>query len=172
MEENEKNETTSIIAIEVNTQNFNDKGELTDSITASAKITKADAGRQLFTDEDSLSLKLSGCGTPKIEADYNATSTDTLSADDASKNTTLELDVKGQTFDMTKGELIDAIASGSKLTKADAGRLTGQTSEDWLNLQVEGGNGTDCGKTEIRSHSKLTKADAGRNLDAAIESTK
>lgn len=171
MEENEKNKTTSVIAIEVNRQDFNSKGELIDAIAASAKITKADAGREVFTDEDSLSLKLSGCGAPKIEVDYNAASTDTL-ADDASKNTTLELDVKGQTFDMTKGELIDAIAAGSKLTKADAGRLSGQTSEDWFNLQVEGANESDCGKTEVRSHSKLTKADAGRNLDAAIESTK
>lgn len=48
-------------------------------------------------------------------------------------------------FNLNKAELIDAIASGSKLTKADAGRLSG------------GGF-------------KLTKADAGRGLDAAIES--
>ena len=49
-------------------------------------------------------------------------------------------------FNLNKAELIDAIASGSKLTKADAGRLSG------------GGL------------YKLTKADAGRGLDATIES--
>lgn len=47
-------------------------------------------------------------------------------------------------FNLNKAELIDAIASGSKLTKADAGR--------------------------IRADAKLTKADAGRGLDATIES--
>lgn len=38
------------------------------------------------------------------------------------RKTTIEVEVKVQTYDMNKGELIDAIASGSKLTKADAGR--------------------------------------------------
>ncbi len=49
-------------------------------------------------------------------------------------------------FNLNKAELIDAIASGSKLTKADAGRLSGGFV------------------------GKLTKADAGRGLDATIES--
>jgi len=51
-------------------------------------------------------------------------------------------------FNLNKAELIDAIASGSKLTKADAGRIG-----------IFGG-----------IFGKLTKADAGRALDAAIES--
>jgi len=38
------------------------------------------------------------------------------------KTTTIEVEVKVKTYDMNKAELIDAIASSSKLTKADAGR--------------------------------------------------
>lgn len=41
---------------------------------------------------------------------------------DQNKTTTIEFEVKVQTYDMNKGELIDAIAASSKLTKADAGR--------------------------------------------------
>jgi len=43
------------------------------------------------------------------------------------KTTTIEVEVKVQTYDMNKAELIDAIASSSKLTKADAGRVLDAT---------------------------------------------
>ena len=46
------------------------------------------------------------------------------------KTTTIEVEVKVKTYDMNKGELIDAIASGSKLTKADAGRAVGTPIKD------------------------------------------
>lgn len=51
-------------------------------------------------------------------------------------NTTLEVEVKIKTFDLTKGELIDAIASGAKLTKADAGRAAA-VNEDTTHVTVE-----------------------------------
>lgn len=41
---------------------------------------------------------------------------------DQTTTTTIEVEVKVQTYDMNKAQLIDAIATGSKLTKADAGR--------------------------------------------------
>lgn len=70
---------------------------------------------------------------------------------------------------MTKAELIDAIASGSKLTKADAGRLAQKIIDDELIQFV-----LLMKKTElidaISAGAKLTKADAGRALDATIES--
>lgn len=162
MTENNKNETTSIIAVEVKTQNFNSKGELIDAIAAGSKLTKADAGRMAFEDLDSLTFKSSGCGCPKIEVDYNSTSTDIKSEDKTSKSTTLEVDVKAQILNADKGELVDAIVAGSKLTKADSGRLEGQKREEWLNLRAEGACGEDCSKTEMGSHSKLTKADSGK----------
>lgn len=72
-------------------------------------------------------------------------------------------------FNMTKAELIDAIASGSKLTKADAGRLAQKILDDEL-IQFD----LVAKKTElidaIARSAKLTKADAGRALDATIES--
>ncbi|MES2512900.1 MAG: hypothetical protein V4580_02095 [Bacteroidota bacterium] len=162
MKDNGKNETTTSIAIEVKTQNFNDKGEVISAMVAGSKLTKADAGRLAFVDEDSLTFKSSGCGCPKIEVDHNSTSNDIKLEENATKNSTLEVDVKAQIKVAGKLELIDAIASGAKLTKADAGRLLDRKSEEWFNLQAEGANGTECGKTEMRSHSKLTKADSGK----------
>ena len=162
MKEQERIETTSNITIEVKSQNYNCKGELIDAITAGSKLTKADAGRLEFVDEDSLTFKSSNCGRSKIEVDHNSSSTDILSDDDAIKSRTLEVDVKSQILNAEKGELVDAIAAGAKLTKADAGRFTGQKSEEWLNLKVEGATDDECAKTEMRSHSKLTKADAGK----------
>lgn len=77
--------------------------------------------------------------------------------------TTIEFDVKVKTFDMNKGELIDAIAAGSKLTKADAGRV-GYNSEESLVLRIAPSENAHCTTPRItlKSHSKLTKADSGR----------
>lgn len=53
------------------------------------------------------------------------------------KTTTIEVEVKVKTYDMNKGELIDAIASGSKLTKADAGRVLGTPTNDVVKDQFK-----------------------------------
>ncbi len=70
---------------------------------------------------------------------------------------------------MSKRELIDAIAEGAKLSKADAGRMMATMPRKEFSEFL---CGTD--KTElidaISAGAKLTKADAGRALDAAIES--
>lgn len=71
-------------------------------------------------------------------------------------------------MNMTKAELIDAIASGSKLTKADAGRLVQKAMDDKLIQFVLVLNKAEL-IDAIASSAKLTKADAGRALDAAIE---
>jgi len=82
--------------------------------------------------------------------------------------TTIEFDVKVKTFDMNKGELIDAIAAGSKLTKADAGRV-GYNSEDSMIIRIEQcQNEGSCPQITLESHSKLTKADAGK-LETATD---
>lgn len=69
---------------------------------------------------------------------------------------------------MNKKELIDAIASGSKLTKADAGRMVQKMTEDELMKYVFGMKKADL-IDAIAASAKLSKADAGRSLDAAIE---
>ncbi len=86
---------------------------------------------------------------------------------------------------MTKAELIDAIASGSKLTKADAGRLI--KIVEGMPSKIDAARMMAClpekklidflfgmKKAElidaISAGAKLTKADAGRALDATIES--
>lgn len=72
---------------------------------------------------------------------------------------------------MNKKELIDAIASGSKLTKADAGRLLASLPPKEI---IENLFGVD--KTvlidAIASSAKLTKTDAGRAVDVTIEQIK
>lgn len=69
---------------------------------------------------------------------------------------------------MSKPELIDAIASSAKLTKADAGRFIGSMPkkefEEFL-LGKEKPVIIDA----ISAGAKLTKADAGRALDVMIE---
>ena len=88
-------------------------------------------------------------------------------------NTTIELTVNVKRFDKAKGELIDAISAGAKLTKADAGRILDhpdvRTIEDFVNLNLEycgeaNDGGCGCPKIAASSHSKLTKADAGRTV--------
>jgi hypothetical protein len=167
MKENEKNEVTTVIAIEIKSQNFNSQGELTSAIAEGSKLTKADAGRLAYVDEDSLTFKSSGFGSPKMEVDHNSTSIDLKSEENATKSMTLEVDVKAQILNAETKTLVDAIAASAKLTKADAGRFTGNKSENWINLLAEGAAGSECGKTEMRSHSKMTKADSGKTDQTA-----
>ncbi len=72
---------------------------------------------------------------------------------------------------MSKEELIDAIAGSAKLTKADAGRVVKQMTEDELMKYVFG-----LSKEKlidaIASGAKLTKADAGRALDVTLKKLK
>jgi len=70
---------------------------------------------------------------------------------------------------MNKKELIDAIASGSKLTKADAGRMMATMPKKEFS-EFLSGNDKMAVIDAIASSAKLTKADAGRALDATIES--
>jgi nucleoid DNA-binding protein len=72
---------------------------------------------------------------------------------------------------MTKAELIDAIASGSKLTKADAGRLIASLPKKEIIKFLFGVDKTVL-IDAIAASAKLTKADAGRALDATIEQIK
>ncbi len=71
--------------------------------------------------------------------------------------TTIEFDVKVKTYDMNKGELIDAIAAGSKLTKADAGRVN---VEESLILTIEQVDGSNCPNIILESHTKAIDATA------------
>lgn len=83
----------------------------------------------------------------------------------------IELEVKVKVYDRAKGELIDAIAAGAKLSKADAGKCIEKNNfrkaEVWLGIKIEpcaNGDNSEFGypKVTARSHAKLTKADAGR----------
>lgn len=69
---------------------------------------------------------------------------------------------------MNKKDLIDAIASGSKLTKADAGRFIASMPKKEFREFLLGADKTDI-IDAISMGAKLTKADAGRTLDVAIE---
>lgn len=83
-------------------------------------------------------------------------------------NTVIELTVNVKRFDKTKGELIDAIITGAKYTKADAGKLLGNPTirsiEESVNFNLdycsEGIEG-ECGCPRITAstHTKLNKAE-------------
>ncbi len=76
--------------------------------------------------------------------------------------TNLEFEVKVKLANKEKGELIDAIAAGAKLTKADAGREA-DIIEDWIDITINPSEKVgELPKIEMKSHSKLTKADSGR----------
>lgn len=78
--------------------------------------------------------------------------------------TAFEFDIKVKTFNKEKGELIDAIAAGAKLTKADAGRNQ-DIQEDWILVGIDQSQELgDQPKISIQTHSKLTKADSIRKV--------
>lgn len=72
---------------------------------------------------------------------------------------------------MSKAELIDAIASSAKLTKADAGRLIASLPKREIITYLFGVEKTVL-IDAISAGAKLTKADAGRALDVTIEQIK
>ena len=72
---------------------------------------------------------------------------------------------------MSNAELIDAIASSAKLTKADAGRLIASLPKREIITFLFGVEKTVL-IDAIAAGAKLTKADAGKALDATIEQIK
>jgi len=76
------------------------------------------------------------------------------------KTTTIEFDVKVQTVDMNKGELINAMVAGSKLTKADAGRVSDYGAKDTLVVRIEpleSENGIVLPNITLESYSKTAE---------------
>ncbi|MBK7667717.1 MAG: hypothetical protein IPJ32_10480 [Sphingobacteriaceae bacterium] len=72
---------------------------------------------------------------------------------------------------MSRAELIDAIASSAKPTKADAGRLIASLPKREIITYLFGVEKTVL-IDAISAGAKLTKADAGRALDVTIEQIK
>lgn len=150
MQECENKEITSKVVIELKSENYNSKGELIDAIAASAKLSKADAGRVGYVDEDSITFHEDGCGCPKIEIGVNSTTTG-----ESKKLSIVEVDVKKQKLN-PEGMLVDAISAGAKLTKADAGRTPDKKLEEYFKLKVEGNCEGGCAITDSYYNSKET----------------
>ncbi len=74
--------------------------------------------------------------------------------------TTIEFELKVKERDKATGELVDAMVLGSKMTKADSGRV-GYNEEEWLSIAVEADE-KDRPKVVLNSHSKMTKADSAK----------
>jgi hypothetical protein len=149
----EKKETK--IIVEVKSQNFNKEGQVVNALEAGAKLTKANAGRVAFENQDSITFHASGCGCPKVNADYTSTA-----IGEGEVETVVELDVKAKKLDMDRKELIDAIAANAKLTKADGGRDINQKTEDWFRLKAESNCEGDCGTSEGYYTTKTTEIKA------------
>ncbi len=80
---------------------------------------------------------------------------------ETNKTTTIEFDVKVQTFDMNKRELINAMVAGSKLTKADAGRALETGAKETLIVRIEpleSENGIVLPNITLESYSKTGEA--------------
>ncbi|MGL4632369.1 MAG: hypothetical protein ACRCVT_14300 [Leadbetterella sp.] len=71
--------------------------------------------------------------------------------------TTWEIEVNVKTTDKATGKVIDAIAAGAKLTKADSGRI-GQTALDTITVNIDpcdvNDGGCGCPKMAIKAESQ------------------
>ncbi|MBK9284034.1 MAG: hypothetical protein IPM51_06900 [Sphingobacteriaceae bacterium] len=148
--DNTKKEKLKVL-VEVSGKNYN-KGQVVSAFEANAVITKESESRLRQKDEDSITVRASDCETPKIEADYHS-----KSIGEGEIKTNIEIDIKGKTFDATKNQLIDAIAAGAKLTKADAGRTIDKTVEDLLSLKAEKSCDANCANANSYYTTKITE---------------
>ncbi len=131
------------VTVELTAKNFNEDGEVLNAIEASAKLTKADAGRNAHGDEDSISINASTCDVPTVEAYYQG-----QSYGKGKMDTNLELDLKGKAFDVDKEELIDVMSATAKLSKEDLGKDENQLTKDWYRLKVVKNTDSECASVE------------------------
>jgi hypothetical protein len=139
------------ILVEVSGKNYL-KGQAISAFEANATITKESESRLRQNDEDSLTIRASDCGTPKLEADYHS-----KSIGEGEIKTNIAIDLKGKTLDLTKNQLIDAISAGAKLTKADAGRSLDKAVEDLLSLKAEKNCESNCASANSYYSTKITE---------------
>jgi hypothetical protein len=151
MEVNEKKENLKVI-VEVRANNFNNKGEVLDAIEASAKLTKADAGRTSINDEDTITIIGTDCGNATITADYRS-----VSQGLGEKETGVEIDLKGKIRNPEKGELVDGFAAQSKLKTVFGGKNALETTEDWYRLKAEKDCKANCATVESFYNTKTTE---------------
>lgn len=131
------------VTVELNAKNFNQYGELLNAIEASAKLTKADAGRISIGDEDSLNINASTCDIPTIEANYTG-----QRIGKGESETALELNLKGKVFNDETQELVDVIAADAKLKKLDDGKDEAQATKDWFRLKAVKNTNSECASIE------------------------
>jgi len=130
-------------------KNYNEEGQLLNALEASAKLTKADAGRESNVDEDAISINASTCDTPTIEAVYHGNA-----VGNGEVQTTLELDLKGKVFNEDKQELVDAIAAQAKLDKTNLGETDGMITQDWYRLKAVKNTESGCASVESNYSTK------------------
>ncbi|MBK9283057.1 MAG: hypothetical protein IPM51_01915 [Sphingobacteriaceae bacterium] len=148
--DNTKKESLKVI-VEVKGKNYS-KGQVINSFEADAIITKESEGRLNQNDEDTITVIASDCGTPKLEAKYQS-----KSIGEGAIKTNIEIELKGKTLDLTKNQLIDAIAAGAKLTKADAGRTLDKAVEDLLTLKAEKNCESNCASANAHYSTKISE---------------
>ena len=136
----EKKENLNVV-VEVKASNYQN-GKLKTVFGGKAHITKKDDCRTLQNDEDTVIIRGNDCEPSKMEADYKSTS-----IGKGEVLTNVEIELKGQIAD-SRGELIDAISAGAKLTKADAGRDIDQAIEDHYALKAERSCESGCAHVE------------------------
>lgn len=143
----EKNKTN--VTVVLNAINFNEHGEVLNAIDASAKLTKADAGRVPNGDEDYISINASTCDTPTIEANYQG-----QTAGKGEVSTTLELDLKGKVFNEEQQELVNALTAKAKLVKEEQGNDEAVLTKDWYRLKAVKNTDSGCASIESNYNTK------------------
>jgi hypothetical protein len=148
--ENDKVNPNLKVVVEVTGTNYSN-GKLKSVFGGKGQINKFNSEREAQNDRDAITIRATDC-TPKLEAEYNSTS-----IGQGEVKTEVELELKGQTYDMNKAELIDAIAAGSKLTKADAGRALDAAIEDTHKLRIERSCDANCAAVDSTYETKTTE---------------
>lgn len=140
------------VAIEVSGTNYTNNGKLKTVFGGKGQISKRDNDRTMRNETDTISIRATDCGGAKMEGEYKSSA-----IGKGEVQTDVELELKGQQFDMNKGELIDAIAAGSKLTKADAGRALDTAIEDIHKLLATRSCEAECATVESTYETKTVE---------------
>lgn len=150
--ENDKLNKSLTVVVEVKGTNYSNTGKLKTVFGGKGQISKRTLEDSVRNDTDAITFRATDCGTAKIEGEYKSTS-----IGQGEVKTDIELDLKGQQFDMNRAELIDAIASSSKLTKADAGRSLDTAIEDLHKLIATRSCEAECANIESTYETKTVE---------------
>ncbi len=139
------------VVVELKGKNFSN-GQAITAFEADAVIVKETTDRVHQNDEDSITIRATDCGGPKIEANYHS-----KYIGEGEVKTNVNLDVKGKHFDPIKKDLVDGFSASGKIAKTDAGRPINKAVEDWFNVKASKDCGENCASAESFYSTKINE---------------